>query len=87
MNPVNLIVLVACVAFAAANTESDDVFGFETSAENRVETRIVGGENATEGQFPYQISLRNTLNRQHFCGGSILSVSKKILFAQKYCFL
>ncbi|XP_017772356.1 PREDICTED: chymotrypsin-1-like [Nicrophorus vespilloides] len=32
--------------------------------------RIVGGENAADGQFPYQISLR--YGGSHSCGGSIL---------------
>lgn len=33
--------------------------------------RIVGGQDATRGQFPYQLSLRYA--RQHICGASILS--------------
>jgi len=32
--------------------------------------RIVGGESAADGQFPYQISMRN--GGSHSCGGSIL---------------
>ncbi|XP_051169793.1 chymotrypsin-2-like isoform X2 [Leptopilina boulardi] len=34
-------------------------------------TRIVGGMEAEEGQFPYQVSLQR--NGRHFCGGSILN--------------
>lgn len=33
--------------------------------------RIVGGQTAQEGQFPYQVSLR--ANGNHFCGGSIVN--------------
>ncbi|XP_019548753.3 chymotrypsin-2-like [Aedes albopictus] len=33
---------------------------------------IVGGSNAGEGQFPYQVSLRSAANA-HFCGGSIIN--------------
>ena len=36
------------------------------------DSKVVGGTVAHEGQFPYQISLRNRYNR-HFCGGSILN--------------
>lgn len=46
-----------------ADTEFDD-FGLP---------RIVGGEDAEEGQFPHQVSLRSRIYRQHFCGGSILT--------------
>lgn len=42
--------------------------------------RIVGGEDAKEGQFPYQVALRFKSNHLHFCGGSILS-SRFILTA------
>lgn len=34
--------------------------------------RVVGGENAKEGQFPYIVSLRRTTGA-HFCGGTIVS--------------
>lgn len=40
--------------------------------------RIIGGDWAEEGQFPYQVSLRgvhreNQTVIRHFCGGSIIS--------------
>lgn len=33
--------------------------------------RIVGGQTAAVGQFPYQVSLRSEHDR-HFCGGSLI---------------
>ncbi|KXJ70761.1 hypothetical protein RP20_CCG022542 [Aedes albopictus] len=36
------------------------------------EGRIVGGQNAASGQFPYQVSLRSSTN-MHFCGASIIN--------------
>ncbi|XP_017109127.2 serine protease SP24D-like [Drosophila bipectinata] len=43
--------------------------------------RIVGGEDATKGQFPHQISLRN--GGSHSCGGSILS--KNFILTAAHC--
>lgn len=64
MNTVNLIILAVCMAIARAE----------------VEPRIIGGQNAEDGQFPYQVSLRTKLSNKHFCGGSIIS-SRFILTA------
>ncbi|KAK4878892.1 hypothetical protein RN001_011398 [Aquatica leii] len=38
-----------------------------------VDTRIVNGTIAADGDYPYQASLR-TLANQHFCGGSIINL-------------
>lgn len=38
---------------------------------NAEEWRIIGGDFATQGQFPYQVSLQ--LNGRHHCGGAIIS--------------
>lgn len=38
--------------------------------------RVVGGEDAEEGAYPYMVSLQTRINEnpnQHFCGGSILN--------------
>lgn len=43
--------------------------------------RIVGGQNAKNNQFPYQISLR--LNNYHICGGSI--ISKNYVITAAHC--
>lgn len=41
--------------------------------------RIIGGTEADQGQFPYQVSLRDDYG--HFCGGSIIS-NRWIMTAQ-----
>lgn len=35
--------------------------------------RIVGGADASEGAWPWMVSLHNTTYQQHFCGGSLIS--------------
>lgn len=82
MNPVKLILLAVCVVLAAADTEYDNL-DLLPSSENQLAARIVGGKDAEEGQFPYQISLRTTLQRAHFCGGSILT--KRFLLTAAHC--
>ena len=36
--------------------------------------RIVGGEEAADGEFPWQVSLRQVagVGATHFCGGSVI---------------
>ncbi|KAF5286942.1 hypothetical protein FQR65_LT12401 [Abscondita terminalis] len=46
----------------------------------RLDGRIVGGEDASEGEFPYQLSLQLN-NAFHICGASILSATKALTAA------
>lgn len=37
------------------------------------EARIIGGSNAPLGRFPYQVSIRATMDSRHICAGSIIN--------------
>merc|ERR1712133_19177 len=43
-------------------------------SQQRGQGRIVGGEEASDGEFPFQVSLRSVgaVGLTHFCGGSII---------------
>lgn len=49
------------------------LFGCLTFASAYEHERIIRGNTAQPGQFPYIVSLRHPQSNQHFCGGSILS--------------
>lgn len=48
--------------------------------------RVVGGQQAKRGQFPYIVSIYyvNPLSKQHFCAGSILS--ERVVLTAAHCF-
>lgn len=59
------------------------VFAVLASAKSVYEPRIVNGEDAKEGQFPYVASLRNKITGRHYCGASILSA--RFLLTAGHC--
>lgn len=51
---------------------------------NETDNRIVGGEDAIEGQFPYQILLR--FNPRRLCGASLISLNNKhVVLTAAHC--
>lgn len=63
-----ILLLLACVAFAAAASIADPL----AMLKSRRSGRIVGGDTAEPGQFPHQVSVR-LIGIYHTCGGSIIS--------------
>lgn len=81
MNGINVVVL-AFLAVCVAVGSGSNVLNLPSDAVQT--TRIIGGEDAEEGQFPYQVSLRNRLmGGTHFCGGSILN--ERFILTAAHC--
>lgn len=69
MRVASLILLAVCIALA--------------SAKNLYESRIINGNDAKEGQFPYQASLRNKFTNDNYCGATILN--NRFLLTAAHC--
>jgi len=65
--------LLAVIGSALAAQELQPIPALPLS-QQRGQGRIVGGEEASDGEFPFQVSLRSVgaVGLTHFCGGSII---------------
>lgn len=69
--------LVLFIASALATQSDGDSIAGKSSVINE---RFIGGDDASKGVFPHQVSLRDNGGTHHFCGGSIIG-SRFILTA------
>jgi len=67
------LLLLAVIGSALAAKELQPIPALPLS-QQRGQGRIVGGEEASDGEFPFQVSLRSVgaVGLTHFCGGSII---------------
>ena len=52
----------------------------------QVNTRIVGGQDATENQFPWQCGILRSDNTFYTCGATIISCDPLIIVSAAHCF-
>ena len=50
--------------------DADNLFD-ERDNEMDKDTRIIGGSQASDGEFPYSVSMQDHIG--HFCGGSLIA--------------
>lgn len=75
MKTISLYIFALCALCVSAH--------FELLGNDNIDSlpRIVGGEPAEKGQFPYQVSLRR--RGSHYCGGSI--INKRFVLTAGHC--
>ncbi|CAG4926759.1 unnamed protein product [Colias eurytheme] len=60
------------------------VYAYSDPLQGPPETRLVGGNVAQDGAFPYQASVQTIQNRTHFCGGVV--IQPKWILSAAHCF-
>lgn len=92
-----LYIYIYIIKIKSLNNNQLQIYNFNNIHNNRIRyiilliglpashthTQIIGGNNAPDGLYPYQVSLRNSKNNMHFCGGAI--ISKNFIITAAHC--
>lgn len=69
------ITIVLSLTVIALNSEARGISKEQLSKVQQylTETRVIGGSEVENGDLPYQVSIQNTINGEHVCGGTIIA--------------
>ncbi|TRY96511.1 hypothetical protein DNTS_031549 [Danionella cerebrum] len=74
-----------CVAGAILINIAGALCQLDACGQAPLNTKIVGGQNAVAGSWPWQASLHRITTGSHFCGGSL--INKDWVLSAAHCFL
>ncbi|KAI8117355.1 hypothetical protein FF38_04543 [Lucilia cuprina] len=67
-----ITILLSCAAILSCEGRGISEEQLQKLQRQLIETRVIGGSEATEGLLPYQVSIQNTFG-EHVCGGAIIA--------------
>ncbi|XP_051570703.1 trypsin-like [Myxocyprinus asiaticus] len=73
-----------CVAGAILLNIAGSLCQLDVCGQAPLNTRIVGGQAASEGSWPWQVSIQSSTYGGHFCGGSL--INKDWVLSAAHCF-